>query len=253
MQQHTFRRRLEAGERLIGTIVTLSDPAVAEIMAQAGFDWLWFDAEHSPLNVSQVQVLAQAAGKCPCLVRVPALDEAWVKKTLDAGVEGIIFPLVTSAEQAARAAALTKYPPLGQRPVGLGRAQGYGYTFASYVQEANDWVACIIQIEHIHAVENLDAILQVEGIDALVIGPYDLSTSMGKPGQVDEPEVQSAIRQVKEACRARRKPLAIFSVSLEGARRALEEGFDFVVVGADSLLLANAAAGLVAGCREVIG
>ena len=252
MNKQTFRKRLEAGEQLIGTIITISDPTVSEIMAQAGFDWLWFDAEHSPLSVAQIQSMAQAAGDCPCLVRVPMLDEAWVKKTLDAGVEGIIFPLVLTPEQAARAVDLSKYPPLGDRPVGLGRAQGYGREFASYVRDANDWVATIIQIEHIRAVQNLDAILAVAGIDALIVGPYDLSASMGKPGQIDDREVRAAIRQVKDACLAASKPVGIFCASLELGLQALREGFNFVAVGVDSMLLSGLAADLLAECRAAI-
>ncbi len=251
MKEYVFRKRLNAGDQLIGTIITLSDPAAAEIMAQAGFDWLWFDAEHSPLNVAQIQIMAQAAGDCPCLVRVPAADDAWVKKTLDAGVDGIIFPLINTPEQAARAVGLSKYPPVGQRPVGLGRAQGYGRQFESYVNTANEWITTIIQIEHLDAVRNLSAILAVPGVDAVIIGPYDLSASMGKPGLIDDPDVVNAIQHVKALCQSAGKPVGIFSTSIERGRQALVDGYNFVAVGVDSMLLSEAAADILHKCRTL--
>jgi 2-keto-3-deoxy-L-rhamnonate aldolase RhmA len=248
----SFRQRLAAGEQLIGVVLTLSDPSVAETMARAGFDWLWVDGEHSPLDVADFQSIAQAAGDCPCLVRVPSIDEAWIKKTLDTGVEGIIFPLVNHREQAERAVSLSKYPPMGTRSVGISRAQGYGPGFDRYMRQANDWVCSVAQIEHIDAILRLDEILEVPGIDALLIGPYDLSASMGKPGAVDDPEVRRAIEDVRLACQAAGKPVGIFAGNIARARQALEQGFNLIGAGIDVRLLADLAAQILAQLKPAL-
>ena len=245
LQKPSFRQRLDAGEQLIGMIVTLADPAVTEIMAQAGFDWLWFDGEHSVLDVAMIQGLAQAAGSAHCLARVPSLDEAWAKKTLEIGIDGIVFPLVNNQELARRAVALSKYPPLGERSVGVARAQSYGPGFNRYLETANARVCTIVQIEHIAAVENVQSILAVAGVDALMIGPYDLSASMGMPGQVDAPEVKAAIERILQAGHAAGRPVGIFAGNAGRARRALQQGFNFVAVGIDVMLLSDLAGGLV--------
>jgi 2-dehydro-3-deoxyglucarate aldolase/4-hydroxy-2-oxoheptanedioate aldolase len=236
-----FRQRLLAQTPSIGVVATLADPSVVEILVQAGYDWLWIDAEHSPLNPTDIQKMAQAAGGCPCLVRVPGLEEGWVKKVLDTGVDGIIFPLINSGEEARRAVALCRYPPLGRRSMGIGRAQRYGHGFEEYVAQANEQVCVVVQIEHIEGVQRVTEILDTPGVDALLIGPYDLSNSMGKPGQVEHPQVKAAIESVRHACLAFDKPLGVFTTSVDYARRALKDGFTFVAVGIDVMLLANAA------------
>jgi 2-keto-3-deoxy-L-rhamnonate aldolase RhmA len=148
------------------------------------------------------------------------------------------------------AVALTKYPPLGERNVGIARAQGYGIDFDAYVRHANDWICTILQIEHIQAVENIEAILSIPGVDALVIGPYDLSASLGMPGKVDAPEVSQAIDRVLHACRQEGKPIGIFAADGDRAHSALEQGFNFIVVGIDVMLLASAASSLIDRLRS---
>ena len=135
---HSFRERLKARELLVGTMVTLGSPEVAEIMADAGFDWLFLDAEHSALGTLDLQRLLQGAGSTPGVVRVEASAEVPIKKALDIGAAGIIAPLVNSAEQAEQVVGWAKYAPLGTRGVGIGRAQGYGAKFQEYVQQANE-------------------------------------------------------------------------------------------------------------------
>jgi 2-keto-3-deoxy-L-rhamnonate aldolase RhmA len=240
----TFRQRVNAGERLIGTIVSLADPSVSEIMLQAGFDWLWIDGEHSALDISTIQLLAQAAGDSPVMVRVPAIDEAWVKKTLEAGVDGVVFPLVNTPELAERAVALSKYPPLGQRSVGVARAQGYGASTDEYLRTANERLCTMVQIEHYKGVENLESILAVPGVDAVLVGPLDLSASMGKPGHFDDPNIRSTIEYVRQTCSEAAMPVGIFCGTAERARMALEQGYNFVVAGVDAMLLQAAASEL---------
>jgi 2-keto-3-deoxy-L-rhamnonate aldolase RhmA len=247
----TFKQLLASPGPAIGVIITLPDPTAAEIFVRAGFDWLWIDAEHAPLGAGEVQRIAQAAGPIPCLARIPGLDEGWVKKTLDTGVDGIIFPLVNSAADAGQAVAMCKYPPLGRRSVGVGRAQGYGPGFAEYVRTANDRTVVVAQIEHIHAVEAVDEILSTPGLDAALVGPYDLSNSMGKPGQVSDAEVQAAITHVREACQRRGIPVGIFTGSPDAARAYIAAGFKFVGLGVDVMLLAEMAAATLGKVKGV--
>ena len=129
-----FRAKLQAGELLVGTIVTLPTPEIAELLTSLGFDWLFIDTEHAPFDARDAQRLLQAAGRdCPCLVRVPAGDEVWIKKALDIGATGVIVPQVNSPERAAQIVRLCKYPPEGVRGVGIARAHGYGARFQDYV------------------------------------------------------------------------------------------------------------------------
>lgn len=237
---NAFRQRLSGRETLVGTIVTLPAPELAEMAAGAGFDWLWLDMEHGLLDVAGVQRAAIAAGSTPCLARVPVNDEAWIKRVLDTGVEGLIIPQVNTPELAQRAARYTRYPPEGVRSVGAGRAHAYGPGFDSYVARANAELVLLVQIEHVQAVENLEAILSVPGVDGVIIGPYDLSASMGKTGQVNDPEVRAKIMHIRETCERRAKPVGIFAGDLPAARRALSDGFRLVAAGTDVMILSSA-------------
>lgn len=243
---HLFRERLQKGELLIGTMVTLGYPEVGEIMAGAGFDWLFLDGEHSPMTPAAMQGVMQGAGKeMPCLVRLAAGDEVSIKKGLDIGAAGVIVPMVNTAEQAAQVVRWAKYAPQGTRGVGLGRATGYGQTFQAYLDHANQETAVVVQAEHIEAVENIADIIQVPGVDAVLIGPYDLSASMGLIGQVTHPDVQEAIGRVTQACLEAHVPLGIIGVTAAAVRPFIERGFTLIVAGVDTLLLG-------AGAREIV-
>jgi hypothetical protein len=165
---HQFRTRLVNGELLIGTVVTLGCPEIAELLSAAGFDWLFIDAEHSPLEARDMQALLQGAGAgTPCLVRLSSSQEVPIKKALDIGATGIIAPQVNSPEQAEAVVRFSKYPPQGRRGVGIGRAHGYGPRFQEYVDTANESVAVVVQAEHVDAVQNIEAIVSVPGIDGV--------------------------------------------------------------------------------------
>lgn len=237
----SFRERLRDHEKLLGTMICLPSPAVAEILADVGFDWLFIDGEHGPFTQTDIVSIINAARPCPCVVRVPDHSEAAIKGILDLGVAGLIVPLVNSADEAARILSFAKYPPQGRRSVGLARAHGYGFHFADYVQRANDETAIILQIEHIDGVRNVDAILAVEGIDAILLGPYDLSASLGKIGQITDPEVVSAIDTVKTAVAAKGLPLGLFGVSAGALSNAFDSGFSLLAVGTDTIFLGSAA------------
>jgi 2-keto-3-deoxy-L-rhamnonate aldolase RhmA len=238
----SFRTRLRSGEQLLGTLVTLASPEVVEILVDAGYDWLFIDCEHAPFDAVGAQPLLQAAAdRCACVIRVPVGDEVWIKKALDIGAAGIIAPQVNSPEQAERIVKLCKYPPEGTRGVGIARAHRYGYGFQDYLGRANQDIAVILQAEHVQAVENIDAIVKVPGIDAILIGPYDLSASMGRIGQVTDPVVQKAIKKVTKACRGARIPLGAFGVSAKAVTGFIKSGFNLIAVGADVLFLGGAA------------
>jgi len=143
------------------------------VLASLGFDWLFVDAEHGPLETAELLgILTAVNGRAACLVRVPSCDAVQIAKALDLGADGIIVPQVNTPEQAAAAARFARYPPEGTRGVGLARAHGYGLKFKEYVESANREIAVVVQAEHATAVENIDAIARVAGVDAILLGPY---------------------------------------------------------------------------------
>jgi len=246
----TFRKQLLGGEKLIGTMLSLTTPAVAEILASTGIDWLFIDAEHGAFDTVDIQSVLQAAGRqVPCIVRVEAAAEVPIKKALDVGAAGIIVPSVNSAEQAEQIVEYARFSPAGSRGVGLARAHGYGKTFREYLDTANDQIALIVQAEHFKAVENIEKIVKVQGLDAVLIGPYDLSASLGKMGQFDDRQFVEAIDHVTETCLAAKVPLGIFGVSPAAVRPFIERGYTLIVVGVDTMLLANATEDMLAELR----
>ncbi len=184
MMLHEFRKRLLRGDRLIGTMVTLPTPEVAELLATVGYDWLFLDAEHGVFDAQTLQALLQAAGSStPCLVRVSAPAEVPIKQALDIGATGIIVPQINSAAQAEQIVRWAKYSPMGTRGTGIARAQGYGWTLGDYISVANEQTAVVVQAEDVDAVREIEAIVRVPGIDAVFVGPYDLSASLGVPAR----------------------------------------------------------------------
>lgn len=245
-----FRRRLRDGETLIGAMLTLPTVATAEILADVGFDWFFVDGEHGPLDSAEILGILQAVGdRVPCVVRVPAADEAWIKRVLDMGADGIIVPQVNTAQQAADVVRFSRYAPAGSRGVGLGRAQGYGMRFAEYVESANERVAVIVQAEHADAVENIEQIVQVLGIDAIQLGPYDLSASLGKMGQINDPVVTAAIDRIVKACDAAGMIRGNFGVDAATVRGYIDQGYTLLTLGVDTLYLGAAAKNALAELR----
>jgi len=247
----SFRQRLKSGERLLGTMITLASAETAEVLASTGFDWFFLDNEHSPMEAVELQRVMQGAGSTPCAVRVSHSAEVPIKKALDIGAAGIIAPQVNSAEQAAQVVSWAKYAPVGTRGVGIGRAHGYGLKFQDYVSHANDEVAVIVQAEHVDAVNNIEAIARVPGVDAVLIGPYDLSASLGCLGEVTHPEVVAAIDRVTAACRTVNLPLGIFGLSAQAVQPYIERGYTLIVAGADTVFLGNAARQLLAQVKAM--
>jgi 2-dehydro-3-deoxyglucarate aldolase/4-hydroxy-2-oxoheptanedioate aldolase len=249
----TLKARLRAGELLRGTLLTIGATEVADLLAGAGFDWLFVDAEHGALDPRDVLLILQVvAGRTPCLVRVPTLDEAWIKRVLDAGADGIIVPQVSTAEQAERAVRYAHYPPRGTRGLGTGRANRYGLGLAGHLDRAREQVAVVVQAETADAVRNVAAIARVPDLDAVFVGPFDLSASLGHPGDLDHPEVQSAIARVAEVCLGAGVRTGIFALGAAGLRGRPREGFTLLAAGVDAALLGGAAEMLVQDLRREV-
>ena len=224
-----------------GGWIQIGHPAVAEIMAHAGFDWIAIDAEHSGIDIEtgmNIMNAVKGTNTVP-LVRVQENNEIVIRRWLDAGAEGLIVPLVNTAEQAKSAVLSAKYPPIGKRGFGFYRANYYGAQFDSYVKEFNDDVLVIVQIEHIEAIRNIDAILEVKGVDGAFIGPYDLSGSMDLIGKTDHPKVLEAIEIMLQACKKHNKAAGIHVIPVEPqkAKDFVNKGFTFVALSLDTVML----------------
>jgi 2-keto-3-deoxy-L-rhamnonate aldolase RhmA len=238
----SFAELLAAGPPQIGTLISLASLDTIDVLSQCGFDWMFLDLEHSSLSFSQTKALVQVvAGRAFMLPRIADNHPVEIQKALDIGCDGVIVPLVNSKSEAEAAVRFAKYPPDGERSVGIGRAQGYGIHFKDYVENANANISVIIQIEHEKAIENIDDILSVKGIDAVFIGPYDLSGSMNLLGKITDARVQSAIQAVRSKCAAKGIPYGIFALTAEDCAQELAHGAKFVALGVDTMHLYHGA------------
>lgn len=249
----TFIEKLRGPKPILGTIVSLPSPELSELLSLTGFDWLFIDMEHGTMSNGDAQRMVQAIkNDCSAVVRVAENNPILIKQALDIGADGIIVPLVNTASQAQQAVSSAKYPPLGNRSVGIARAHNYGINFADYIQHANDSVAVIIQIEHEEAVRNLDEILAVDGIDGVFIGPYDLSGSLNKLGDIFSEPVQQAIQEVKAKCRKKNIPVGLFSQNPASIQDELTNGATFLAVGTDTFFVWNGAKQVIDSFRHFI-
>lgn len=225
----------------IGSWITLNHPSIAEIMADAGFDWLCIDMEHSVTDYFEAQQLIIAIqGKgIKAYVRVGENNPCIIKRVLDAGADGIIVPMVNNKEDALKAVQSVKYQPQGKRGVGLARAQKYGFGFDEYKNTTIKNIKIIAQIEHIEAIKNLEEIITVEGIDGTIIGPYDLSGSMGKPGQYNDDVVREALLQYETIGKNFDKPIGFHVVQPDYnlVIEKLNKGYSFIAFGVDTIFL----------------
>ena len=249
-----LRRRLNAGETLLGSWLQLPEPLSARILAAQGFDWLAIDCEHGAFDLAGIpavfaQIHAHGVG---AMARLPAADGIWIRRVLDCGADGIIVPMVNTPDIAREVVRHAKYPPLGERGFGFALANEYGQRFSAYAAAANEDLLVIAQIEHISAVERIDDILAVRGIDGVIIGPYDLSGSMDLLGQLDHPELQAAAGRVLEACLATGKAAGYHVVSAdpEAALAYLDQGYRFVALGMDTIFLREGAAAVLGQARD---
>ncbi|GAB4371056.1 MAG: aldolase/citrate lyase family protein [Spirochaetales bacterium] len=244
------KAKLRQGKVSLGTWMQIGHPMVAEILAQVGFDWIAVDMEHSDMNMRDFTDAARGMygrGNTPFgpipLARVRENDTLAIRQVLDSGAWGVIVPLVNSAEEAKRAVQAAKFPPEGIRGTAFFRGNDYGLSFTEYMQHANQEGLVMVMIETKEAVESIEAILQVEGVDGVFIGPYDLSLSYGIPGQLSDPVMREARRKVLEGCRKAKKTAGIHLVQTdkETLGATIREGFTFIGLSMDSLFLDRAA------------
>lgn len=249
--KNTLRATLQAGRPAFGSWLQFGHSGIAEVMATAGFDWLAIDLEHSAIDIETAFTLIQVIDLSGCapLVRLSANDPVQAKRVMDAGACGVIIPAVQSAADARTAVEAVKYPPDGHRGVGLARAHGYGARFAEYLRESSEGSIVIPMIEHKEAVDRVDEILAVPGVDGVFIGPYDLSASFGVAGELNHPLVCQAMQRVVAAARASGKVAGVHVVHppITQVADRLAEGFRLIAYGGDMLFLGPAA--IEAGTR----
>ena len=242
MPSDTLKRKLRSGQSTIGSWITLGHPGIAEILANAGFDWLVVDLEHSVIPIDTAGELIRTIDLCGVapLVRLTSNDANQIKRVMDAGAHGIVVPMVCSRQDAEAAVAAVRYAPAGRRGVGLARAQGYGAAFKEYLAWQQDSPVVIAQIEHKDALPNLAEILATEGIDGFIIGPYDLSCSLGTPGQFEHPDFTAAIECIRLAGEQQGIPAGLHIVEPDRERlvQCLQEGYRFIAYSVDIRMLA---------------
>ncbi len=245
MPRNPVRRALLERTLSLGTWVQIAHPAVAEVLAGAGFDWVCADAEHTEIGPAEFASLARGLhGRGPVpLVRVRENSTLAIRQMLDLGAQGVIVPLVGSAAEAEAAVRAAKYPPRGVRGFAFHRGNAWGADFADYAARANDEVAVVVMVESREAVDSIDAILAVDGVDGVFIGPYDLSGSYGIPGDTGAPVVRQACARVLAACARAGKAAGLHVVlPAPGAvARAVADGFTFLALGTDTVFLREAA------------
>lgn len=250
---HKFREKMDAGRFLLGTCLSYTDPAVAETLGPS-LDFLWLDAEHNAYSNETIYQMAIASTACetPMLVRVAWNDPVLIKPVLDCGVDGIVVPMIRTAEDVRGAVAACLYPPQGIRGFGPRRPSNYGRDGGpDYIRRANESIIVIVQIEHIDAVNNIDEILKVPGLTTVLIGPNDLSGSMGLLGNPRHPDVVKAVQTVIDKANAAGKHPGLASGGpLEALIEWIEMGIQWMPMSADFILLRHATEEFAARIRE---
>lgn len=236
--EYALKSMFEGEEQPLGTWISVGHPVIAEISAMGGFDFLLLDTEHTSMSLETVENMVRAVDAtddgAEAMVRIPTNDPVRVKRILDIGVSGVMVPMIETAEEARSLVEATRYPPEGIRGIATGRATAYGREFHSYVAEANDRILTIVQIETRQGLENADEIARVDGIDALFVGPADLSGSLGVFGEWDSEELTTAMHDVIDAGTQAGVPVGTLTVQGDDIGTRLEQGFDFLIIGKDT-------------------
>ena len=248
LPQNTFKRALKAGKAQIGLWSSLSSNYTVEVIAGAGFDWILLDMEHSPNDLESALTQLQAAAPYPShpVVRVPWNDMVSIKRPLDIGAQSLLVPYVSTPAEARQAVSYTRYPPAGVRGVaGTTRATRFGRV-KDYARRAQEEICLLVQVETQQALDSIEAICGIDGVDGVFIGPADLHASLGYPGEIANPKVKPLIDEAIRRIRKAGKAPGILTPSEADARHWLECGALFVAVGADVGILARGAEALAA-------
>ena len=235
--------RLRSTDFLVGTWLTLLDPTVPELLSGGGFDLLVADGEHGPVATADLvqMVIATRAAQVPVLYRVAANEPVRIMHALDSGASGVVIPQVRTVSDVERAVAWCRYPPAGLRGIAPRRPSDFGRNTADYMAAANDAVTCCVQIETHEALEALDEILALPGIDTILVGPNDLAASLGHTGRIADPEVEEAIAHIIDRAKAHGIPAGAWTQSTAVAHRRREQGFRWVTISADYGFIVTAA------------
>ena len=251
--ENPLKTKLDAGEAVLGTMITMPSPGLAQLLAAAGFDWLAFDMEHGPMTIESVHAMinATAASTCVPLVRLPATTPWLAKTALDAGALGLLFPMVETPEAAKEAVAAATYPPKGRRGFGPFHApERWGVSMLDYARDADAAMLKVLFIEHIDAIARIDEILAVDGIDVAFVAPFDLSQSLGKPGDFDDPDFAAALTRAEAAVLQSKAKLGGLATTADQGRTMLERGYKFLMLGFDGLIIDGAARAILDGVKS---
>lgn len=242
--KNRLKQKLQTGQPALGLWITIANPDVSEALSTLPYDWFLFDLEHSSLNEQSAQILMQAmrGDDITPLIRVAWNDQVLIKRALDIGAHGVIVPMVNNKQDAEKAVQACKYPPVGFRGCGPKRPWVYD---PDYIETADDEVLVIVQIETEEAIDNIDDILSVDGVDAYFVGPFDLSVSMGFRGKQDDPRFQAALDRLFEAGKRHKAASGMWNGAGKPVRDRIHEGWQMIAIGLDLFLL-------IGGAKEVL-
>ena len=239
--QNPFRKALLEKKQTLGAWMQIGHPAIAEIFARRGFDWICVDLEHGAIDLETMTNIFRTIERYDSVpvARLPLNDPVWIHRSLDAGARGLIIPMVNTAQEAENAIREAKYPPCGMRGYGYSRANMHGIDFAEYIKTANNEIAIIMQIEHKDAIANLEGILNVEGVDGVFIGPLDLSGSMGITGQMKHPDMVAALETYRQLSQKVDKSFGLHIVrpNETNIKEAVEQGYTLIALGLDNVFI----------------
>jgi 2-keto-3-deoxy-L-rhamnonate aldolase RhmA len=246
-----LKERLVSGKTSVGTWVTIGHTDVPDILEAMGFEWLVFDAEHAPIGPESISRMIQAidASKICPLVRVGDINQYLIKSALDMGAHGVVCPLVNSPALAEEVVKFVKYPPQGIRGVAPRKAADYGLKMADYIRTANSQTIVVAQIETREALDNLDGILSVKGVDVAFVGPTDLTMSLGLLDDRSNPRVIDAMKRVIKACESHGKVPGVMAASEEEVKRDIAMGFRFISLASDVRFLIRGAKAFLDSAR----
>ncbi|MEW9834897.1 HpcH/HpaI aldolase family protein [Mesorhizobium marinum] len=247
-----FRQKCLGGERLVGVFASIPHPVAVEVAAAAGPDFLCIDWEHSQFGRERIEDLVRASDihRVPAIVRVPGHAPEQIAAALDAGAAGVLVPRVATAAQARAAVMAVRYPPVGERGVGPGRAAGYGYRIPDYLETANDKIVLAVQVETAEGLANVREIAAVAGVDIVFVGPGDLSVSIGAMGPDGRDRLNAAISEIAGATQAAGRIAGIFRPSADDVAQWAAAGISFFILASDAMFLGASIATAMSAARR---
>tara|TARA_A100001011_G_C14157099_1_gene776581 strand:- start:178 stop:963 length:786 start_codon:yes stop_codon:yes gene_type:complete len=241
LRQQKLKQALRNREQLFAAWVSYAHPSISETFAKAGFDFIAIDMEHSTISLSESQRIIAACQSegVPCLPRPVSHSNDYIKPLLESAADGMLIQMVNTPDEVTNLINDLKYPPIGKRSYGVSRAQGYGFDFKEYITKWNESSSFIIQIESIEAVNNIEELLAFDEIDAVMVGPYDISGSLGVPGHLDHPKVIDASKKVIKACENHGKSCGtqLNDPNQKNIQSLFDLGYTYAILGSDLFVL----------------